>query len=62
MENKKGFWRSFNPTLKDMMERYPEYSVLGMWWSFTWRIWLVSMTVMIAFWIVVAIFAIALHH
>jgi hypothetical protein len=61
MEPKKNFWQSFNPSLKDMMEKNPNYSVLGMWWSFTWRIYVILFAIMIAFAILVLIFGLAFH-
>jgi hypothetical protein len=62
MNENKSFWRTFNPSLKEMMEEHPHYSVLGLWWSFTWRIWVVSAIVMTAFVILVLVFGVALNR
>jgi hypothetical protein len=62
MEQEKNFWQKFNPSLKEMMEKHPSYSVLGLWWSFTWRIWILGFAVWIAFVMLVIIFGLALHR
>jgi len=45
----KSFWRKFNPTLKEMEERYPDISILGLWWSWYWRLALIIIGVWIVF-------------
>jgi hypothetical protein len=62
MNANKTFWQKFNPSLKEMMERHPDYSVLGLWWSFTWRIWIVAAVIWAVFAILIGIFGAVLHR
>ena len=59
-EQKKNPWQKFNPSIKEMTDKNPNYTILGLWWSQTWRIWILSMIVWIVFAILVGIFGFAL--
>jgi len=49
----KSFWQKFNPSLKEMMDKNPNLTILGIWWAWYWRIAILSF--IIAFVIAVAV-------
>jgi hypothetical protein len=59
MEKKNGFWRSVNPTLAQMTEKNPDLSILGIWWAFTWRIFLAEVVIGAAFMLIAFLIGIA---
>jgi hypothetical protein len=57
MNEEKSFWRKFNPTLKEMMEKNPDFSVLGIWWAGYWRLMVLLLAVGIGLAILAKIFS-----
>jgi hypothetical protein len=53
----KSFWNKFNPTLKEMEEQHPNISILGLWWSWYWRLALLVIGVVIIFSLIALVFS-----
>ncbi|GEM_PF-5152330 len=39
MEQNKSWWQEFNPSLKEMMDKNPNITILRIWWAMTWRLY-----------------------
>lgn len=46
---KKNFWKRFNPSLKDIENRHPNISILGLWWSWYWRLAVLALGIWFVF-------------
>ena len=49
MGENKNWWKRFNPTLKEMQEKNPNLSILGMWWAWYWRLAICAIVIAAAF-------------
>lgn len=58
---KKNFWRRFNPSLKEIEDRHPNISILGLWWSWYWRLIVLSFLFCFLFIIIAFIFSLFFH-
>jgi hypothetical protein len=58
---KKNFWKIFNPSLKDIENRHPNISILGLWWSWYWRLAVLVISVWLIFTFAAFIFFLFYH-
>jgi len=56
VENNKNFWQKFNPSLKEITEKYPDLTLLGLWWAWYWRLMILVLVVYVIFAILVKFF------